>query len=70
MQFWKGQRVLVRGVAFGTVYQDQGLDQTVKVVLDRRKSVVESLDPRAVALIASKEEEDAMTEFINRRYLP
>lgn len=70
MQFWKGQRVLVNGTAFGTVYQDQGLDQTVKVVLDRRKNVVGSLDPSVVTLVASTDEEAAMTEFLNRRWLP
>lgn len=70
MQFWKGQRVLVRGYMFGTVYQDQGLNQTVAVVLDRAKNVVETHHPRDVALVKSKEQEETMSRFLNRRYWP
>ena len=69
MQFWKGQRVLFNGM-LGTVYQDQGLDKTVKVTLDDVKNVVESAKPHHLYLIQSPAEEDHIDQFIKRQYLP
>ena len=69
MQFWKGQRIVFSGL-LGTVYQDQGLDQTVKITLDRTKSVVRSVWPRELYLVSSQEEEDRIDLFLTRQWLP
>lgn len=69
MQFWKGQRVVYLGM-LGTVYQNQGHDQTVKITLDQRKNVVESVRPGQLHLVTSPEEEDRIALFLTRKWLP
>lgn len=68
-QFWKGQRIVYKGM-LGTVYQDQGLDQTVKITVDRLKNVVESVNPKKLYLIQSRERQGQAEWFIDRRYVP
>lgn len=69
MQFWKGQRVFCNG-ELGTVYQDQELDQTVKVTLDKYRNVVQSVLPQELHLVTSPQDEERIDQFINRQYLP
>lgn len=69
MQFWKGQRVLFNGT-LGTVYQDQGLDKTVRVTLDRTRHVFGVFKPQDLHLITSPEDEERIDQFLNRQYLP
>lgn len=68
MQFWKGQRVLFGGLR-GTVYQDQGLDTTVKITLDKTKNVIRSVYPRKLALL-DRAGEAAYEQFVQREWLP
>lgn len=68
MQFWKGQRVIFGGL-LGTVYQDQGLDKTVKITLDKTKNVVRSVWPRQLSL-QDQAGEAAYQYFVGRQYLP
>lgn len=67
-QFWKGQRIVYKGM-LGTVYQDQGLDQTVKITVDRHKNVVESVNPKSLS-VQSQSGEAAYQYFVGRQYLP
>ena len=68
MQFWKRQRVIYKGL-LGTVYQDQGLDKTVKIVLDNEKNVVQSVNPKRLS-VQSQAGEAAYQYFVGRQYLP
>lgn len=68
MQFWKGQRIIFNGL-LGTVYQDQGLDDTVKITLDKTRNVVRSVWPRQIKLQDSTGV-SAYEQFIERQWLP
>jgi hypothetical protein len=68
MQFWKGQRIVFKGL-MGTVYQDQGLDQTVKITLDREGNMVFSVNPKKLS-VQSQESVAAFDYFVGRKYLP
>jgi hypothetical protein len=68
MQFWKGQRIVFKGL-MGTVYQDQGLDQTVKITLDREGNMVFSVNPKKLS-VQSQESVEAFDYFVGRKYLP
>lgn len=68
MQFWKDQRIVFNGL-LGTVYQDQGLDQTVKITLDKTQNVIRSVWPRQIRLQDSAGV-SAYEQYVERQWLP
>lgn len=69
MQFWKGQRVVFQGM-LGTVQQDQGLDELVRIALDRTETLEYAVNPKKLTLIKSEAEEEIATYFLTRQQLP